>query len=316
MRSKFLIFAGILLTNPIHANVLDLDTALVNVINNCTGIADELNDMKKMAGINTAITGVGTLASGGATVVGFVKQSKDKQAANLEELLTELRKMEQDNPSDNPTDEQLKQFDSDFNALFASSADIKKTESELEKLNRQSKNLGNWRTGLMAGSAATNVAGAIIAGRNKVEGDLKSQVDSCKSSINDLRGARMQARLDRADETKLEIAETILSECAAYDVMDVSKINKRASGAMWASVVGATTGTVGTITSAVANTDKTRNDNTDSGKKNEKNLNTASNVLAIGTTVASGTATVFNATQISAIKRASEIADKCEEILR
>ena len=48
----------------------------------------------------------------------------------------------------------------------------------------------------------------------------------------------------------------------------------------------------------------------------EKNLNTASNVLAGGTTVASGVAVVFNATQIGAIKRAANVADECEEALR
>jgi hypothetical protein len=48
----------------------------------------------------------------------------------------------------------------------------------------------------------------------------------------------------------------------------------------------------------------------------EKNLNTAANVLAGGTTVASGVATVFNATQISAIKRAAAVADGCERALR
>lgn len=62
----------------------------------------------------------------------------------------------------------------------------------------------------------------------------------------------------------------------------------------------------------MANSDKVRNDNTDSGKQKEKNLNTASNVLAGTTTVASAAATVFNATQISAIKRVVSVAEKCE----
>jgi hypothetical protein len=170
----------------------------------------------------------------------------------------------------------------------------------------------------MAGSAATNVAGAIIAGGNKVKGDLKTQVEACKKSINDLRGSRMQARLDRMDEIKLEVAEQIINECGKYDTLDVSKINNRAGGAMWSSVAGATMGAAGAITSAVANTDKVRNNNNADGSdsKQEKNLNATSNVLAIGTTVASGVATTFNATQISAIKKASEIADKCEEALQ
>jgi hypothetical protein len=85
---------------------------------------------------------------------------------------------------------------------------------------------------------------------------------------------------------------------------------------MISSVVGATTGLAGTVTSAMANTDKTRNDNTDAGKQKEKNLNTASNVLAGASTVASATATVFNATQISAIKKVATVAQKCTEVLK
>ena len=52
-----------------------------------------------------------------------------------------------------------------------------------------------------------------------------------------------------------------------------------------------------------------------SGKQKEKNLNTAANVMAGGATVASGVATIFNATQIGAIKRAVNIAAECEEAL-
>ena len=97
---------------------------------------------------------------------------------------------------------------------------------------------------------------------------------------------------------------------------DVSKIQKQAKGSLISSAIGATTGLTGTVTSAVANTDKTRNDNMDAGKQKEKNLNTASNVLAGATTVASGTATVFNALQISTIKRVAQTAAECEGALK
>lgn len=310
MKFKSLIFIGVFLTSPVFAEVLDLDIALVKVHENCAGISTELNHIKTMAGINTAVTGVGTLVGGGAAAIGFVKKSKDKQVSNLEELLEELRQKEKDNPSDEPTEDELKAFNDEFDVLFDSD---KQTESELEKLNRQSKNLGNWRTGLIAGSAATNIAGAVIADGNKIKGDLKLQIDACRTSIKDLRDASMQARMDGKDITD---AQNIIDKCKDWDTFDASVIDNRASGAKWSSVAGATTGVAGTITSAIANTDKTRDDNTELGKSKERKLNTASNVLAIGTTVASGTATVFNATQISAIKKASEIAENCEEALQ
>ena len=72
-------------------------------------------------------------------------------------------------------------------------------------------------------------------------------------------------------------------------------------------------GLAGTITSASANSDGVRNgDDT----QREKKLNTAANVLAGGTTAASLSATIFNATQISAIKRAATVADECEGALK
>ena len=173
--------------------------------------------------------------------------------------------------------------------------------------------MGNWRTGLVAGGTATNVAGAIIAGKNKVDFDLQSQIDACRKSVKNLRDSIMQARIIGADVSE---ANEIASACGEYDYVDVSKINNRAKGAMISSVVGATTGAAGTVTSAVANSDITRNDNSDAGKQKEKNLNTASNVLAGTTAVASATATVFNATQISAIKKVATVAEQCTRVLK
>ena len=133
------------------------------------------------------------------------------------------------------------------------------------------------------------------------------------SNVKTLQNSIMQARLNGEDISE---AQSIASACGEYEYVDVSKINNRAKGAMISSTVGAATGLAGTVTSAMANTDKTRNDNTESGKQKEKNLNTASNVLAIGTTAASATATVFNATQISAIKKVAAVAEKCTGVLK
>ena len=55
---------------------------------------------------------------------------------------------------------------------------------------------------------------------------------------------------------------------------------------------------------------------TESDWKKEENINTAANVLAGASTVASATATVFNATQISAIKKLSDVAKQCTGVLK
>ena len=308
---SLLVFSICLLPGIVKADVLPLDDALRATYNACVGIDDELADLKKMAGINTAITGVGTAVNTSATVVGIVKANKDKQAEELERLIKELAEMEDDKES--PTEDQIAEWGREFNQSFESSKSEKTLTEQLDKLNKQSKSLGNWRTGLLAGGTATNVAGAIIAGNNKVDDDLQTQIDNCKSAVKNLRDSIMQAKFNGEDVSE---ANAIADICKEYDYVDISPINKRAKGAMISSVVGATTGLAGTVTSAMANTDATRNDNTDAGKQKEKNLNTASNVLAGASTVASATATVFNATQISAIKKVATVAEKCTGVLK
>ena len=248
-----------------------------------------------MAGINTAITGVGTAAATGATIVGIVKSSVDKE---LREILARVD--ETGNTMANPSaDDALAVYDKTGGVK----ADKEKTLSD------KSKSLGGWRTGLLGAGAATNVAGAVIAANNRVDGDLAARIDACIKSVDTLKNAVAQARLDGADITR---ANKIIGACGEWKYADLSVINNRARGAMISSIVGATTGTVGTITSAAANSDNVRGDD---GQK-EKNLNTASNVLAGGTAVASGVSTIFNATQIAAVKKIVKIADECEGALQ
>lgn len=287
-----------------HADEADLVAALQSTYSACVGIDANLADLKKMAGINTAITGVGTGLGASATIVGIVKESTDQ---TIDDLLRELAEMEDD--KDIPTDEQVDNWLKEYHA------NKNTKQSEIDKLTQKSKSLGNWRTGLLAGNTATSVAGAIIAGKNTTDGDLQNQIDNCKTAISELRRARGRARIDGVDVGE---ANSIISACEGFETVDISKINTRAKGAMISSTVGAATGLSGTITSAVANSDSIRSQKNADGTRTdkEKNLNTASNVLAGASTVASGVATVFNATQISAIKKVADVATKCTEALK
>ncbi len=299
-----------------HANP-ELVAAVENVRSTCGGISAELSDLKKMAGINTAVTAVGTVAGGVALGTGIAKANVDKEAEKLEAELAKLRELALDQNV-----LALKPINIDWSAVAKTmnngkSEEIAEKEKQLEQLTDKSKNLGDWRTGSMAVGTVANIAGVVIAGNNRVKGDLKSQIDECLISVKTLSNVRMQARVSgNASETDLARAENIVRACEEWSMVDISSINKKASGAAISSGVGAGLGLAGTVTSAMANTDSTRNDNSESGKTKEKNLNMASNILAGGTTVASGVATVFNATQIGAIKRAVTVADKCEEALK
>ena len=308
MRFGFLIF--MMFPFIASANMLPLDDALRATYIACVGIDDELSDLKVKAGINTAVTAVGTAAGVGATVTGIVKASKDKQIEQLE--MERLRKIAESGTNSNASNGKIEDnllaiqsyYDAHKNDTPASDID-----TEIDKLTEQSKKLGNWRTGLLAGSTATNIAGAAISGTNKVSVGLKEQINSCISAVDSLQQSIMQARLNGEDITE---AQSIVDACSEYKYVDVSKIDNRAKGAMISSVVGATTGLAGTITSATANSKDVRDGDSDK----EKNLNTTANVLSGVTTAASATATVFNATQISAIKKVAEVAEKCTGVLK
>lgn len=291
-----------LMVGVAHASP-DLSAAIENVRATCGNISAELTDMKQMAGITTAVTGVGTVAGGVALGTGLAKANVDKEIAD-KDIVKEVL------PSITIEDEYafMKELENYANTLLVN------MNNETEKKNKKSQQLGNIRTGTLAAATATNIAGAIMSGTNKVKGDLKQQIDECLMSVKTLSNVRMQARIDgSANDTELAHAENIIRACDAWTTVDVSSINNRSTGATVSAGIGAGLGLAGTITSASANSKDVRNGD---NKQKEKNLNTAANILAGGTTAASLSATIFNATQISAIKRATTVADECEGALK
>ncbi len=293
------------------AAALDLDVALQNTYRACVGIDDSLSELKKLAGINTAVTAVGTATGASATIVGLVKASKDKRIEELKKKLEPLGEAIANNTVSVPDrNELLAGLESYHNTNQDNATD---SESEIEKLEKQSKSLGNWRTGLMAGATATNIAGAAISGVSLKKNGIQEQIKDCDNNVSQLRTAIARAKMEGLDVSE---AQTIVNACSGYKGEDVSKIEKQAKGSLISSIVGSATGVVGTATSAAANSSKVRDDDSASGMQKEKNLNTASNVLAGATTAASATATVFNALQISTIKRVAKTAAECEGALK
>ena len=303
---------GILLSLMVgvaHANT-DLAAAIENVRATCGNISAELSDMKKMAGITTAVTGVGTVAGGVALGTGLAKANVDKEIEELESQIARLIAERGDVPIEHLQIEDEALFKRQVNEFIAY---YQAKEQEISVAEQKSKNLGNWRTGTLAAATATNIAGAVMSGTNRVKGDLKQQIDECLMSVKTLSNVRMQARIDgSANDTELARAENIIRACDAWSTVDITPINNRSKGATISSGIGAGLGLVGTITSASANSKDVRDGDSDK----EKNLNTAANVLAGGTTAASLFGTIFNATQINAIKRAATVADECEGALR
>ena len=314
--STGLIVASIGGMHGAYAQSDELVQALQTVRTNCGGISATLNKMKTMAGINTAVTGVGTVSAGVALGTGIAKAGVDKEYDTLlDELNSQL-----DETAITQSDIELAIIDIDDteieNIISQASNDEAERENIIKQLNElyeKSKKLGNIRTGTLAAATATSIAGAAIAGTNTIDEDFATKIGACAGSVKALANVKMIATVDgSAEPEQITQADKIISACGQFETVDLSSINKRATGAAVSSGIGAGLGLAGTITSAVANTDKTRAGD----QQKEKGLNTAANVLAGGTTAASLTSTIFNATQIAAIKRASTVADECEGALK
>lgn len=325
LKSVFVgLIVGMVACGANAADISALDVSIQNVRAACDGLSNQMGELKRMAGINTAVTGVGTLASGGATVVGIVKSNVDAQAEEIEKWLERFMNQPTDT-SDNPKID-LTGIDKDTLMDMISSSEpvmvavggggeseIAAKQEELNQKTQQSKNLGNVRTGLLATGTVSNIAGAVIAGKNRTQGGLAEMIADCVDAVRALENAKMHAHVaGTATDDDVALADKIIAACGGYKRVDLSVVDNRAKGATISSGIGAATGLVGTITSGVANSNKTRSGDA----SREKNLNTASNVLSGATTAASLTATIFNATQINAVKDLVQVADQCEDALK
>lgn len=303
-----------------NAEQTDLKSMIGMARRQCGGISKELSDLKTMAGINTAVTSVGTAAGGVALGTGIAKAQTDNKLSEWKKKLLEKYEKEK---NVSYTQIALPSIE-DLKSIASLSEEDAKTGLKLEE---KSKTLGNVRTGTLAANTVTNIVGTAIAAKNQVDDDLQTKIDSCVAAVRQLSVVLGQARIERKDtEADISTAQKIASECGMWETVNVSSINKRARGAAASSGVGTGIGVAGTIVSAFANSNNVRypstlkeGSDTGSGEadnnQREKNLNTTANVMAGTATAASLTATVFNASQISAIKRAADVAEKCEGAL-
>ena len=274
----------------------------------CSGISNAMDNLKKMAGINTAVTAVGTVTGGVALGTGIAKTSVDSELNALIEKVQKLIDEKSKIPVEKIDVKNRSEFEQQLTEISGS---ISSTNERISELEQKSKTLGNIRTGTLAATAVADTAGTIIAAKNKVDDDLQSRIDNCVTAVKRLSASRASAQAAKtADAAEISKANPIIGACRDWEYVNLTDINKKARGAAISSGTGAALAIVGTITSASANSDSTRQND-----DKEKSLNTASNVLAGGATGASAVATIFNATQISAIKKAVNIAEKCEGAL-
>ena len=107
----------------------------------------------------------------------------------------------------------------------------------------------------------------------------------------------------------------VLTACTGFDKNNINTLKTTMTASAIVSGIGTATAGTGTITRALANSKNIREDNSEKGKKKEKGLNLASNILAGVTMGTSGASTVLSATAIERAKKDSGTAENCENAL-
>lgn len=265
---------------------------------NCAGINAELQEIKNYEVANTVVTGVGTLAAGGALYAGIKKKDFDKKAEELAKKMDNIENMS----------------DAEFIAFLKEMARYQELKEQYNSMcqmkhdyEAKSKKLGNVRTGLMVGNTATAVAGTIISNKNKKDSDsIKDMIQQCLDTIKVNEQKIGQSRVD-CERDQYEKLKKAVSECKALSSENMEKVSKHSKVSTIVSGVNIGTGTAGVITSALANQNKY--------DKKMKNMNIAANVLAGTSMTASGVSTVFNATTLKSINNNLKASELCEQAI-
>lgn len=300
------------------ATLQDLYEAYQTVQQFCDGISDRISKISGVAKANTAVTAVGTVASGGALAVGIVKSQTDKRVEELQKKICDRGGCDPDKVAAMSDQEFVDYVFKPFYQQMSADRELQQLQQERDALDEKSKKLGHWRTGLMAGGVGTSIAAAIIAGLNRNQSDLVQQITACNTAVEKLRMARATAinnGIDPIENPMLTEFNNTIQMCGAIDTTDVEKIEKRMTVVMGTSIGGAVIGAIGTGTSIAANTDAVRNDDTESGKQKEKTLNTTANVSAGLATATGAVGTGFNISLITLTQKMLKAAEQCEDTL-
>jgi len=277
----------------------------------CSGISDEISKVSNVSKVNTAVTAVGTVAATGALYAGVKKSQEEKE---IDELVEQIC------ASGGCTAQGVAAMsDAEF---FYNVMEPMAQIAELQKHLKKSKSLGNWRTGLMAGTIGTNVASAIISGVNKNQSDLIQHIQACNEAMIAVKSVSDRLRRQGVNPLEYPVVkrlDSIKTWCNSMNVSDVEKIEKRMTGVMGTSIAGAVIGVAGTATSAAANSDKYMDEQnrmrlTEQEKKKKDNLNTAANIMAGANIVTGAVETGLNISLINLTKKLIKQAEQCETV--
>ncbi len=279
----------------------------------CSGVADEIGRVANISKANTAVSVVGTVAAGGALVAGITKSKEEEEIDRLIEEMCNAGGCSAEGVEAMSNAE----F---FENVLQPMAQIAELQEHIEK----SKQLGNWRTGLLAGTIGTNLASAIMSGINTNQSDLIQRVTACNEMIEAIPDIEIELKKVGANPMEHNVMKKLSNArtwCKPINISDIEKIENRMKGVMGTSVAGVAIGAVGVGTSAAANSNKymdmeNKIKMSNKDKRKEQALNTTANVMS-GANIATGAVeTGLNISLITLTKKLMASAQRCEDVLR
>lgn len=176
----------------------------------------------------------------------------------------------------------------------------------------KAKKLGNLTTGLLVGSAASNVGSMTtsLISINKVD-SLISKMKSCNSKVGELKliKSQLEALEVPADDAVVAKGVQIASACDRFDISNMDKVKGLMTSSTITSVIGGAASVGGTVTS-IKSESKVRD------TKESHKLNVATNVLAGVATGAGVATTTTTAVSIASIDKDISTAKSCEGALK
>ena len=278
----------------------------------CSGIAEQISSVSGVATADTVVTAVGAVAGTGSLIAGLQKAFQDN-------MLDQMMQRMCDAGGCTPEGLWVMSKETFADTVLRTFAEMKTVADEVKKAQQRSVSLGNWRTGLLATNTATNVVSSIVSGLNKDQSDLIQHVSACNMAIKNLQNVRQdlqRAGISPMENPVVRKVDDMIDWCGNINLSDVNNVEKQMTAVMGIGIGGAVVGAVGTGVSGAANSKKVRNDNTVSGQKKERDLNTAANVLAGVGTASSIAGMGVNISVLSLAKRLINQAERCEEVLQ
>jgi hypothetical protein len=280
----------------------------------CTELPSQIDKIKVFAGVGIGTGVVGTIGGATASITGIMKSKQDQKAAEMKDLLA----MSDEEFSKAVESGKVKEF---FSGIKESDNidDKDLISKENAVVNEKSQQLGNIRTIGSGVAGVANVGGAIASFMGVKDFDeTESNMDESIDIVEKINNLKDRAEFETPDDTAtIAKMKKIVASCKGLNPANIKDIKNKMFVGGVVSSVGGVTG----LTSAILSASAVKKENGDASiatktkeEDGTKELNTASNILAVGTTVASATGAIIGGVTLVDLNKNGDIAKQCADV--